>query len=131
VTTTQFTGIDHIDALIRGRDHLKKVGLTKKNYFAAGVTTEAAFEEFASVPCCAEGALLVGFGPSLPPHGFGFTSDPAFLRADRYLDAAAIERCGNNVVIFNDLPATTTDDVVAVFDRAIELALADDVKSKK
>jgi hypothetical protein len=89
------------DVLVKARDHIAAVGLYKGGFFADE-------SDYDSTPCCSMGALHWATGIS------------DLWRDARRALVAQLDTA--NVSTFNDRPETTLEDVLAVFDKAIEAA---------
>lgn len=71
---------------------------------------------------CAIGAIQATGSRAKDPIQAAFSINTASQRAIPYLRKALPSGWDGNIIAFNDAPETTHKDVLAVYDRAIELA---------
>ena len=112
--------MDTVEILKRARDHIAKPGQWYQGNFSIG------FDEISAVrnaergkPCCAAGSLIWATA-----RDGGLVCENT-QRAWDQLDKASSEHGFRIVAKFNDAPGRTQEEVVALFDRAIELAEAE------
>src|SRR4051812_48872706 len=74
---------------------------------------------------CALGALNVVISRSKDKYNAASSSSTYALRVQQYLEDSLPLHSYRSVVVFNDGPKTTKEDVLALYDRAITLAKAD------
>ena len=101
-----------VDILKRARDHIAKPG----QWYQGGLSnepTDAVGGAMKGWPCCAEGAVWWA--------AKGFPNRDTL----KPLKGALPDDWHGAIFLFNDAPGRTQEEVVALFDRAIELAEAE------
>lgn len=111
--------MDVLEALVKGREFLAA------HQWGQRVDREATLEGYAY---CARGALYCGNRPEPPAERRSFMylidEDEEFAWVLKFIDGVVRENFSPwaSLPIYNDIVATSKDEVLAVFDRAIDKA---------